>query len=319
MNGAKTYVESADYAVANLETTLAGGPNYSGYPSFNSPDALAESLKDLGFDLVMTSNNHSLDKGKAGLMRTLDVLDQVGLAHVGTSRTQEEYDNNIQVADVGGISVAFLAYTYGTNGISVPNDAPYIINLFNKDYLTSLSTPDTDKLTSDLAAAQALDTDLIAVMIHWGIEYQTTPNSYQQEMADFLLENGADLVLGGHSHVPQSMEMRTVTRADGSEYQGFVCYSLGNFISAQNDPLTDTTAVLTLDLTKDPDTGETTVTDYTYHPMLMLDREEGPERYELLDVQETLAAGDISTELETQLQQALADCAEIWGSEHMAA
>jgi poly-gamma-glutamate synthesis protein (capsule biosynthesis protein) len=109
-----------------------------------------------------------------------------------------------------------------------------------------------------------------------------------------------------------------VTRADGSEYQGFVCYSLGNFISAQNDPLTDTTAVLTLDLTKDPNTGETTVSDYTYHPMLMLDREEGPERYELLDVQETLAAGDISAGLEAQLQQALADCAEIWGSEHMA-
>lgn len=309
MAAATPYVAAADYAVANLETTMAGGPSYSGYPTFNAPDDLAESLKDMGFDLLLTANNHCMDKGNSGLRRTLDVLDEAGLAHVGTSRTQEEYDNNCYVADVGGISVAFLGYTYGTNGIPLPSDAPYAVNLFNTDYLTTLSTPDSGKLLADLAAAQALEPDLVAVMIHWGVEYQTSSNHYQDEIAELLLENGADIVLGGHSHVPQPMELRT--RADGST--GFVCYSLGNFVSTQNDRLTDLTAVLTLELTRDMETGEAAVTGYSYQPMLMLDRESGPERFELLDIHRELAADDLTDAMERKLTQALEDCHEIWG------
>ena len=116
MEGARPYVETADYAVVNLEVPLAGGEP-SGYPSFNADDAMAYNLKDLGFDLCQTANNHSLDKRYAGLTRTLDVLDEVGLAHVGTSRSPEEAAHNAYLADVGGISVAFIAYTYGTNAI----------------------------------------------------------------------------------------------------------------------------------------------------------------------------------------------------------
>ena len=105
-------LSAADYAVGNLETTLAGGPNYSGYPAFNSPDALAYDAKAAGFDLLSTANNHCRDKGLDGLYRTLDVLDEAGLAHVGTYRSQAERDANsgIYIADVGGISVAFLSY-----------------------------------------------------------------------------------------------------------------------------------------------------------------------------------------------------------------
>ena len=191
MAGAKPYVEAADYAVVNLETTLAGGPPYSGYPAFNSPDDMARDLKALGFDLCLTANNHSLDKGFSGLSRTLDALDEAGLRHVGTSRTQEEHDHNIQVADVGGVSVAFLGYTYGTNGIPVPKKHPYAINVFNTDYLTSLSKPDYDRLASDLEAAKALEPDLIAVMIHWGLEYKLQQNRHQEKLADFLFAYGA--------------------------------------------------------------------------------------------------------------------------------
>ena len=117
-------LSAADYAVGNLETTLAGGPNYSGYPAFNSPDALAYDAKDAGFDLLSTANNHCRDKGLDGLYRTLDVLDEAGLAHVGTYRSQAERDENsgIYVADVGGISVAFLSYTYGLNGFQLSSD-----------------------------------------------------------------------------------------------------------------------------------------------------------------------------------------------------
>jgi poly-gamma-glutamate capsule biosynthesis protein CapA/YwtB (metallophosphatase superfamily) len=315
MAGAAPWVAGADYAVANLETTLAGGPNYSGYPAFNSPDDLAWDLKALGFDLLLTANNHCLDKGYAGLSRTLDVLDEAGLAHVGTSRSAQEQTDGVVLADVGGISVAFLGWTYGTNGIPLPKDAPYAVNLFNRDYLTSLSQPDEEALLSALDRARALEPDLIAVMIHWGVEYQTTPNAYQRQMADFLLENGADLILGGHSHVPQPMEMRTVTGADGESRTGFVCYSLGNFISSQNDSLTDTTAVLTLELTRNNVTGECAVTDYTYEPMLMLDRESGADpRFELLDVGAVLTGGGWDQSVTDKAQKAREDCDAIFSA-----
>lgn len=311
MSGAKSRVEAADYAVVNLETTFAGGPKYSGYPAFNSPDGMAQGLKDLGFDLCLTANNHSLDKGWSGLSRTLDVLDETGLAHVGTSRSQEERDANLVVADVGGISVAFLGYTYGTNGIPVPKDHPYCINVFNTDYLSGLRELDRDRLAADLEQAEAADADLIAVMIHWGVEYQTKQNAYQEEVADFLFANGADIILGGHSHVPQPMELRTLE--DGR--QGFVCYSLGNFISSQNDEYTDTTAVLTLELTRDNETGEAQVTGYSYAPMYMLDREAGAKpRFQLLDVYAALASGEAGESLTRRLEKAVADCHKIFGA-----
>ena len=309
---ARPYVEGADYAVANLETTLSTEGPYSGYPAFRSPSALAGDLRELGFDLMLTANNHCLDRRYDGLVSTLDQLDQAGLAHVGTARTAEESGAaNIHVADVGGISVAFLGYTYGTNGIPLPEGREYAVNLFNTDYMTTLSTPDTQRLESDLAAARALDTDLIAVMIHWGVEYQTTQNSYQEELADLLIANGADLVLGGHSHVPQPIETRTVTAADGTERTGFVCYSLGNFISSQVDPLTDTTAVLTLELTLDHETGEAGVTGWSYAPMLMV-RRDGTERVFTLTDASSLPVG-ASDDLTRALEEAAANCAAILG------
>lgn len=311
MAAAASRVEAADYALANLETTLAGGPNYSGYPCFHTPDELAYNLKDLGFDLVLTANNHCMDTGIRGLYRTLDVLDEVGLAHVGTSRTEEEARDNIPVADVGGISVAFLGYTYGTNGIPVPSDADYAVNRFNTDYLTSLSTPDTERILADLARAKEKEADLICVLIHWGNEYQTKENWYQDEMADLLIANGADLILGGHSHVLQPIEMRTVATEDGGERTGFVSYSLGNFISGQLDDITKTTAVLTLELTRDNVTGEAGVTGWDYAPMFMLRRDSDSQAFQLIDAEAALDHGDLSDAERTKVETAVQTCREI--------
>ena len=309
---AAPYLQAADYAVANLETTLSETGPYSGYPAFKSPAALAGDLAEAGFDLLLTANNHCLDRGWDGLVSTLDALDGAGLAHVGTYRSAEEQTaGTIHVADVGGISVAFLGYTYGTNGIPLPEGREDAVNLFNTDYTTTLPTPDTPQLEADLAAARALDTDLIAVMIHWGVEYQTTQNSYQEELADLLIANGADLVLGGHSHVPQPIEQRTVAGWDGTERTGFVCYSLGNFISSQVDPLTDTTAVLTLELTLDHETGEAGVTGWSYAPMLMV-RRDGTERVFTLTDASSLPVG-ASDDLTRALEEAAANCDAILG------
>ena len=320
-------LQEADYAVANLETTLAGGPNYSGFPAFNSPDELAYDVKEAGFDLLSTANNHSRDKGMDGIYRTLDVLDEAGLAHVGTHRSQEELDENhgIHVADVGGISVAFLSYTYGLNGFQLDSDKMYAVNLFNLDYYTTLETPDYDRLRADLEAARALDADLIAVMIHWGIEYQNAPNHHQTDLAQFLVEQGADLVLGGHPHVLQPYETISVTGWDGQAREGFVCYSLGNFISNQYEPFpaVQTTAILELELTRDPETGETAVTDVGYVPYYMIHRDSAPvgERRYLLNIHDAMAdyeAGEstlVDGAAYQELEAALEHCHAILGAE----
>lgn len=325
----KPWIESADYAVGNFETTL-NGPPYSGYPQFCAPDALAYDIQAIGFDLVTTANNHAMDKGFNGLVRTLDTLDQAGLAHVGGYRTQAEYDQSkgVVLADVGGISVAFLGYTYGTNGIPIAAENDFCLNRFNTDYMDTCSTMDQEKLKTELEYAQSLEPDLIAVMIHWGIEYQTTQNEYQTQVADFLIANGADLILGSHSHVPQPMETRTVTLEDGSTRSAFVSYSLGNFVSNQspatvNVNYTDTTAVLNLELTKDFATGETTVTNISYVPLLVLNRGTGvQDQYLILDVNAGMAshdAGDTSVVTDavySKLQYALEGCHNILGADY---
>lgn len=316
ISGATEWVSKADYAVANLETTFAGGPDYSGYPAFNTPDELSDALKQAGFDLLLTANNHCMDRGYNGLVRTLDVLDERQIAHVGTYRTQEERDSNngIVVSHVGGISVAFLGYTYGTNGIPVADDKEFSVNIFNTDYMTNMSNLNQEKLLNDLNYAKNLNTDLIAVMIHWGTEYQIQQNDYQKQVAQFLFDNGADIVLGGHPHVLQPMKLYIKTEPDGSKKQGFICYSLGNFISAQKDRYTDTTVVLNLQLKKDGETGQAEVESYNYVPMLMLNRGSGADiRFELLDVYKTLSQNLDDANLNNRLNQAITDCHNILG------
>ena len=326
MAGAASYVSAADYAVANLETTLAGGPNYSGYPNFNSPDALADGLRDAGIDLLSTANNHTKDKGYDGIFRTLDVLDEAGLAHVGTYRSQEERDENhgIVVADVGGISVAFLSYTYGLNGYTVSEEQAWCVNLFNLDYATTLEQPDYDLLAEDLAYAESLDTDLVAVMIHWGLEYWDDPTVHQTSLAEFLVANGADLVLGGHPHVLEHYTFLTAEDETGAERTGFVCYSLGNFISSQTKERTETTAVLRLELHKDLLTGETTVSGVDYVPFYMLNRgNDAPqgEQFYLLDTHAAMAeheageSGLVTDGVYAALEKSLAHAHDILGAE----
>lgn len=313
----KPHIQQADYAVVNLETTFAGGPDYSGYPTFNTPDALGEALADAGFDLVSTANNHCMDNRYTGLARTLDVLDAQGLAHVGTYRSADarnQNDRGVYLADVGGIRVAFLSYTYGTNGIPVSKSHPGTVNIFYTDYMDDAQTLALNLMARDLEAAQALEPDLIAVMMHWGTEYQTTPNDAQRAAADYLFERGADIILGSHPHVLQPIETRVHKKQDGSTRTGLIVWSLGNFISSQNDRYTDTTVLLNLELTKDPNTGITEVTGINTVPLYMYDREKevNGERFTLLDARRSLneveQSNMTSQPLYTKLKQCIADC-----------
>jgi poly-gamma-glutamate synthesis protein (capsule biosynthesis protein) len=219
----KKYIDSADLAVANLEVTLAGEP-YSGYPQFCSPDELAVTLQKVGFDVLITANNHSCDKGAKGIRRTIQVLDSLGLAHTGTFRSQAERDSVYPLLwEQKGFRLALLNYTYGTNGLPAPS--PHIVNLI-----------DTVKMAADILAAKALLPDMIIANMHWGEEYKLHPNREQVRLTEFLTRQGVRMVIGSHPHVLQRMECR---HAADSITQNVVVYSLGNLISNMRAKHTD--------------------------------------------------------------------------------
>lgn len=224
----KDKIIEADYTVGNLEVPI-GLKDFSNYPSFRAPAQLADAMKDvLDVELLSTSSNHSLDKGFDGLKTTLDYLDKVGINHVGTYRTEEEA-NNILIEDINGAKVAFLAYTYGTNGYPIPSKAPYCINLIDKE-----------KIINDSKKAKELGADFIVSKIHFGEEYQLNENAAQKNLVKELFEKSEiNLIIGDHPHVVQNIEKMTVTK-DGKEKEGVVIYSLGNFISGQNKEYRDT-------------------------------------------------------------------------------
>lgn len=274
----KTELSSSDITIGNLETTFAGADRgYSSYPTFNTPEDLAKTLKDIGIDVLSTANNHSLDKGYSGLVSTINTLDSVGINHMGT------YDNpdsqkEILIKEVNGLKIAFLSYTYGTNGIPIPSDKEYCINLIDKDLILS-----------QLKQAKEKNADLVCVNMHWGVEYRLTPNDEQKELADFLFKNGADIILGSHPHVLEPMEKRSVKLDDGTEKDGFVVYSLGNFISGQNKENTKSTIILNLQITKHTDS-KITIDSAKYTPLYFYKKaSSGTKDYTLLDVEKSIA------------------------------
>ena len=273
----KTYIENADIAIGNLETTFAGSKKgYSGYPQFNTPETLAYNLKDIGIDVLTTTNNHCLDSGYNGIESTIDFLDQAEIAHTGTFKSPED-QNTILFKEVNGIKIAFLAYTYGTNGIPIPKGKEYCVNLINKEFILS-----------QLDLAKKGNPDIICVSMHWGVEYQRHPNDEQLDLTDFLFNNGVDIILGSHPHVLQPFEKREITLEDGTKKDGFVIYSLGNFMAAQNKENTRNSIILNLGITKHVDTNKITIDDISYVPIYMYSYPTY-NNYKILDINNTLS------------------------------
>ena len=271
------YTKTADICVGNLETTFAGEDvGYSGYPTFNTPDSLAYELKDIGIDVLSTAGNHALDKGFDGLSRTIDVLNDADIAHTGTYKTEEE-QNTILTKYVKGIKIAFVNFTYGTNGIKIPSGKEFCVNLI-----------DNDLITKQLDLAKSQNPDIIVACMHWGNEYKTTPNDTQKELSTFLFQNGVDIILGTHPHVLEPMEKQTVTLEDGTTKDGFVIYSLGNFISGQTAENTKTSIILNLTITKHTD-GKITIDKAEYKPIYMYtDKSLKTKKMKLLDINKNI-------------------------------
>ncbi len=263
----KPVIESYDFAIANLETTLAGKP-YSGYPAFSSPDELVNGLLHAGIDLVGTANNHCCDRGLKGIRRTVTMLDSLGMPHFGTYRNAAEHASGTPlILRKNGISIALLNYTYGTNGIPVPEGT--VVNLIEKE-----------RLLADLKTARESRCDKIIVFIHWGEEYQREPNAFQKEIAALCRQEGADIIIGSHPHVIQPMEW---DKADSMGRENLVVWSLGNFVSNQRNRYTDGGAMVGITLRKE--NGKTTIrhADYqlnwVYNPY-----QQGKKQYYILPV-----------------------------------
>lgn len=273
------YIEPADIAISSLETSFAGSDiGYSNYPRFNSPDSLITAIKNIGVDVISTAGNHCLDYGFSGLSRTIDVLDSNGLSHLGTYKSQEE-QSKILYKDIDGVKIAFLNYTYGTNGIPVPSGKDFCVNLIDKDLMSY-----------QINLAKDENADVIIACMHWGTEYSTVQNSEQEELADFLFKSGVDIIIGNHPHVAEPMEKRSVTLEDGTVKDCFVIYALGNFTADQNYANTRSSVILNLDLTFEDDVLNINSATYTpiyiyenpnvrYHKFKLIDMEDAILKY----------------------------------------
>ncbi|MEH7237354.1 CapA family protein [Bacillus sp. JJ1562] len=239
----KDLLENADLTIANQETIVGGTEiGLSTYPSFNSPYEVADAFKDAGVDIVSIANNHTLDRGEKAIISATNYLNKIGMEYTGGYQSPED-KSKIRVLNRNGISIAFLSYTYGTNGIPVPIGKDYLVNLI-----------DMELIKNDIKAAKEV-ADVVSVSMHWGNEYQLYPNDHQQQLAQQLADEGVDLIIGHHPHVLQPMDW--LTGKNGN--QTFVVYSLGNFLSGQMWDYKDIGGVLQVEIVKEVKSKDETI------------------------------------------------------------
>ena len=236
----KSYSQAADFSVANLETTLCGTDNgyaYAGNPKFNCPDAIVDSLKGAGFDMLLTANNHADDTSLVGYKRTLNVVREKGLDTLGTYLSADEQKWTIE--EVNGIKIGMVCYTYSDgfsqNGYPLLNYNEVgengILNYFTYDKLSEFYT----QLQGYLDEMKAAGAEATVVYLHWGEEYKWKtgegPNANQTAMAQKLCDMGVDVIVGGHPHVVQPVDL--LTSGTDAEHKTIVLYSMGNAVSNQ--------------------------------------------------------------------------------------
>ncbi len=247
-------IQKADISLANIETTFGGKP-YTGYPQFSAPDTLAWFMKQAGFDVIVTANNHTADRGTKGIVGTLDALEKYGFAYTGSFKNADERALKYPLMlEKNGIKLAILNCTYGTNGLPVPT--PLIVNHI-----------DTAEIRRNVLKAREKGAEIVILTIHWGTEYENNPNKEQKRLANWFLENGIDAVIGSHPHVIQPAVWETFTpKNDSISRKGLVVYSLGNFISNQRDRYRDGGMLFEFTIRKNKFTNKTEIKDAGFYP-----------------------------------------------------
>lgn len=252
-NYLKDYFVSPDLMIGNFETVIAKKKGkYKGYPYFDTPIDFLTSLKNNGFDLLFTANNHSLDQKEKGVIRTLNAFEESNIIPVGTFSSHEKKEE-ISICNINGIKFIFLAYSYGTNGVYIPEGKDYLINLIKKK-----------KIKNDILKAKNLNPDIILVYYHTGIEYSRTISNKQKELVASTFNYGADIILASHPHVVLPVEKRALSNSKLDT--GFVAYSLGNFISNQRWRYSDAGLILNFRISKNLQSENLVLDEVSYIP-----------------------------------------------------
>ena len=293
----KSYIEKADFAITNIETTFGGEETkFTGYPTFNSPDELADALKNTGFDGISTASNHILDRGEIGFFRTLNVLKEKNFINLG-SRADEKVPA-FSVVDIKGIKVGMTAFVYETptqgnhktlNAIPIPKSMTNLINTFDYNNLEA----EYLEMKSIINKMKDQKCDVILFEMHWGEEYQRQPNRYQKEIAQKLSDFGVDIIFASHPHVLQPIEF---VKSSVSGKDTLVAYSMGNFVSNQRYELlpnqkryTEDGLIVNARIRKDFEKEQTTIVEASYIPTWVnLYKENGKDIYEIVPLNDAL-------------------------------
>ncbi len=305
----KDILQAADIAIANFEGTTAGNTVYAyqGYPIFNAPDEVLDAIKEAGFDILSTANNHSLDTRKAGVIRTVEQIQARGMDAIGTYVKKPE--TRVLIKEVNGIKLAFLSYTEMVNGLEstmTPADLDAMVNIFNET-----------KMFEDIAYAKSQNADIIIACLHWGDEYARVQASRQEILAEKLITEGVDIILGSHPHVIQP--------AQKLEYNGktkFVAYSMGNFLSNQRvetlvpygmteevSKYTEDGVIVDINIEKNTETGEVTLKDISYIPLWVYKGTtvDGGTEHVVYPIMEYIESNEFNNNVKSRMQRSLSD------------
>lgn len=305
----KGIIEEADIAIANFEGTTAGDSTYSyqGYPLFNAPDEVLDAIKNAGFDILSTANNHSLDTRKAGVIRTVEQIKQRGMEPIGTY--VEKPETRVLIKEAKGIKFAFLSYTEMVNGLESvmsPEDLDAMVNIFNEA-----------KMKEDISYAKEQNADVIIACLHWGDEYSRIQAQRQEILADKLFREGVDIIFGSHPHVIQP--------AQTLEYDGktkFVAYSMGNFISNQRvetlvpygmtehvSKYTEDGLIIDIEIEKKGETGEVSIKNISYIPLWVYKglKENGTAEHVVYPIMDYIESAELDENSKARMERSYAD------------
>jgi len=285
------HIEDSDLALANFETVVGNHNRYSGFPRFNSPTETVKAMYDIGFDILSTANNHSIDQGVDGIISTIDTIQANGLENIGTYKDEQRTG---LIKEVNNIKLGLLSYTYGLNGLEslLSKDRSYMVNLIDEELIKA----DIDELDTKV--------DMTIVFIHWGNEYQRQPSDYQKELGGKMIEWGADIILGSHPHVIQKAE---VINYEGEDK--YIIYSMGNFFSNQREETmgnsyTEDGIMVSLNIQKED---KAIIKGIEYIPTWVHRYSAGNKfAYEILPVEEVLSSNNHSN-FNKRLEQSLND------------
>ena len=315
--GAASLLADADLTVGDLSCNFAGAPYGSATSSV--PNALADNLAGLGFDLLQTANCASIANGMSGLASTIEGIRAAGMQPVGTFVSSQDWrdSSGMTMMEVGGIRVAFIAFTKGLGNMSLPENSSKCVNLLYTDYDTNYSDLDTSGIVSAMDAVRKQDPDVIIVLVHWGSEYSREVSDSQKRLAKLLYENGADAIIGTHSHMVGPIDEHTVTLDDGTEKDVVTAYDLGDFYTESSKPGTQTSMALRLTFTRNNWTNKVMLSECKYTPLFCADLGASePHRYQVLNIENAMALYEqnyvysVSDEVYEQLREELADFSE---------